>query len=83
MTERKKILRVGDSAAITLPSKFLHEVGWKPGHEVLVETDARTETIVVRPARRAGKVRISPEFAAWVEEFIEEHEPLLKELARK
>lgn len=81
--ERKKILRVGDSAAITLPANFLREVRWKPGQEVVVETDARTETIVVRSARRAGKARISPEFAAWVEEFIEEHRPLLRELARK
>ena len=81
--ERKKILRVGDSAAVTIPSKFLREVGWRPGQEVVVQTDVRTETIVVRPARRAGKARISPEFASWVEEFIEQHEPLLKELARK
>lgn len=81
--ERKKILKVGDSAAITLPSKFLREVRWKPGQEVLVETDSRTETIVVRSAKRAGHARISPEFASWVEEFIEEHQPLLKELARR
>lgn len=81
--ERKKILRVGDSAAITLPSKFLRKVRWKPGDEVLVETDSRTATIVVRSARRAGKMRISSEFASWVEEFIEQHKPLLKELARR
>jgi antitoxin component of MazEF toxin-antitoxin module len=81
--ERKKILRVGDSAAITLPSKFVREVRWKPGQEVLVETDARTETIVVRSAKRAGAGRISPAFATWVEEFIDQHRTLLKELARR
>ena len=41
------------------------------------------ETCTGDPARRAGKARISAEFASWVEEFIDRHEPLLKELARK
>lgn len=81
--DRKKILRVGDSAAITIPSRFLRAVGWKPGQEVLVDTDPRTETLVVRPVRRAGRSRISAEFASWVEEFIAQHEPLLRELAKK
>lgn len=81
--ERKKILRVGDSVAITLPSKFVRAAHWKPGEEVLVDADAGTETVVIRSAKRAMKTQISSEFASWVEEFISEHEPLLKELAKK
>lgn len=81
--DRKKILKVGDSAAITIPSAFLRQVRWKTGQEVIVEADPRTETLVVRSARRARQSGISAEFAAWVEEFIEEHRPMLETLAKK
>lgn len=46
--ERKKIFKVGDSAAVT-----------------------------------KGKFPITAEFAAWVEEFVDEHEALLRDLAKK
>jgi antitoxin component of MazEF toxin-antitoxin module len=81
--ERKKILKVGDSAAVTLPARFLRETGWKPGQQVIVDSDARTETVVIHAPKAKRRSSIPIEFAAWVEEFIDEHEALLKELAKK
>jgi len=81
--ERNKILKVGDSAAVTIPSSFVKKTGWKTGEEVIVDTDPRTETMVVRPAKRTTRTTISAGFVSWVEEFIDEHKPLLDELAKK
>lgn len=81
--ERHKILKVGDSAAVTIPSAFIKKAGWKTGQKVVVDTDPRTETVVVRPVKKAAQTTISTEYVSWVEAFINEHKPLLEELAKK
>jgi antitoxin component of MazEF toxin-antitoxin module len=36
---RQKILKTGNSLAVTIPSKFARILGLKPGDEVVVKTD--------------------------------------------
>ena len=69
---RQKIIRVGHSAAVTLPKKILQEKGLKIGQEAEIE---------ISPADK--QTTISPEFLNWVDKYIEKNRPALEELAKK
>lgn len=74
----QKVLKVGSSAAVTIPKKSLAELGLKPGDRVRVAVDHRRRTVVIEPA-----VRVSDELMSWTKRFIERYRPALEELARK
>jgi antitoxin component of MazEF toxin-antitoxin module len=69
---RQKIIRVGNSAAVTLPKKILQEKGLKIGQEAEIE---------ISPADK--QTTLSPEFLNWVDTYIEKNRPALEELAKK
>lgn len=46
---RQKVLRVGTSAAVTIPKKSLQELGLKIGDEVSVDIDRKTKSVIIRP----------------------------------
>ncbi len=48
----QKVLRVGSSAAVTIPKQSLEELGLRIGDSVNVAVDRRTQSVVVRPAHR-------------------------------
>lgn len=78
----QKIIKVGNSLAVTLPVSFIREAGYKVGEEVIVETNASYNTMLIKPKKYADKISLSPEFFAWLNEFVKENETLLKKLAR-
>lgn len=47
---RQKVLKVGTSAAVTIPKRSLEDLGLKVGDEVSVQVDSTAKTVVVRPA---------------------------------
>jgi len=47
----RKIIRVGSSAAVTIPEKSLKELGLKIGDSVIVSIDRTRRRIVIEPAR--------------------------------
>jgi len=47
----QKVLKVGSSAAVTIPKKSLEELGLKPGDEVVVEVDKKRGLVSIRPSR--------------------------------
>jgi antitoxin component of MazEF toxin-antitoxin module len=53
MTQRfvKKIIKVGNSAAVMLPASFVKEGNLKIGDEVIVETMARYQTAMIKPKK--------------------------------
>ena len=69
---KQKIIRVGNSAAVTLPKKILQEKGLKIGQEAEIE---------ISPADK--QTTLSPEFLNWVDTYIEKNRPALEELAKK
>lgn len=69
----QKIIRLGNSAAVTIPKKALEEKDLKIGD--LAEID-------VNPVKRS-KTKITPEFIEWVDKYIENNRPALEELAHK
>lgn len=74
----QKVLKVGSSAAVTIPKKSLAELGLKPGDRVRVAVDRKRRTVVIEPA-----VKVSDELMGWTKRFIERYRPALEELARK
>lgn len=79
----QQIIRVGNSAAITIPKDFLRETKIKIGDQILVEANLTTKTIILKPKKAKLASPISPEFSSWTKNFIKKYQPLLDELAKK
>ena len=45
----QKVLRVGTSAAVTIPKKSLKELGLKIGDEVNINIDRVKKTVLIKP----------------------------------
>ncbi|MBI2587982.1 AbrB/MazE/SpoVT family DNA-binding domain-containing protein [Candidatus Azambacteria bacterium] len=74
----QKVLKVGSSAAVTIPKKSLEELGLRVGDRVRVEIDAKRRAVVVEPITRVDR-----ELLAWTKKFIERYRPALEALAKK
>lgn len=69
----QKIVRMGNSAAVSIPKKSLEEKNLKIGD--LADVD-------VNPVKKT-RTKITPEFIEWVDKYIENNRPALEELAHK
>ena len=74
----QKVLRVGSSAAVTIPKRSLEELGLKPGDRVQVEIDRKRRAFIIRPSEK-----INHEIFTWTKQFIERYRPALEALAKK
>ena len=74
----QKVLKVGSSAAVTIPKRFLAELGLKAGDRAVVEIDKKRRAVVIEPV-----AKIDRELLAWTSRFIERYRPALEALARK
>lgn len=70
----QKIIRVGNSVAVTIPQSVIKEKKLKVGDKVQVDLE---------PIKKARKTTITPEFIKWVDTYIENNRPTLQELAHK
>lgn len=67
---KQKIIRVGNSAAVTIPKKLLEEQGLSIGQEAEITISA----IADRP-------KLTKEFGNWVDNYIEQNREALEKLA--
>lgn len=74
----QKVLKVGSSAAVTIPKRSLEELGLKPGDMVHVEVDRKHRSVVIRPT-----ARVNEDVLRWTKQFIERYRPALEALAKK
>ncbi|MBI1888715.1 MAG: AbrB/MazE/SpoVT family DNA-binding domain-containing protein [Candidatus Spechtbacteria bacterium] len=74
----QKVLKVGDSAAVTIPKKSLEDLGISFGDHVRVEIDKKRGAVIIMPL-----LRIDKELIAWTKAFIEKYRPALEALAKK
>lgn len=79
----QKIIQAGNSLAVTIPSGFAEQVGWKAGEKVLVIADTQSETLKIQQQETTLKSGITPEFHSWLKKFNAEHKIALAELAKK
>lgn len=71
----------GNSVAVTIPRQFLDELNLKEGSEVVVEKKGDELRILSKTKTLA--VDIDPKFMQMVDEFVTDHEDVLKVLANK
>lgn len=76
----QKVLKVGTSAAVTIPKKSLKELGLKPGDEVIVEFDKKTRTVSIRPSKASGRRQRVAELTY---DFVRRYRSDLEALAKK
>lgn len=78
----QKIVRVGNSAAVTIPKAFLDEINLRIGDEIDVQNDKDLQIMVIKPKNASTKTLITPEFKNWIDEFMSANSATLKELAQ-
>ncbi len=74
----QKVLKVGDSAAVTIPKNSLEELGLKIGDKVNLKVDKQKGVVVIFPL-----LKIDRELVDWTKKFIERYRPALEALAKK
>jgi len=74
----QKVLKVGDSAGVTIPKKSLEELGLKIGDSVTIQIDKQKRVVVISPLLKVDK-----ELIDWTGKFIERYRPALEALAKK
>ncbi len=75
----QKVLKVGDSAAVTIPKQSLKGLGLKIGDRVRVEIDEQKRKVLIEPE----VARIDKELMGWTQKFIKRYRPALEALAKK
>lgn len=75
----QKVLKVGTSAAVTIPKESLKELGLKIGDNVRLEVDVKRRTVSIEPVA----LRINAELLAWTDGFIKQYRAALHALAKQ
>ncbi len=75
----QKVLRVGSSAAVTIPKKSLKELGLKIGDSVSLSFDMHNQKMVVE----AVADTVDQETLVWARKFVKKYRPALEALAKK
>ena len=76
----QKVLKVGSSAAVTIPKRSLEELGLKIGDSVSVSVRDKKVTI---EARVVSADVIDVDTVTWAKSFIERYRPALEALKDK
>lgn len=80
--DEQKVLRVGNSLAVTLPNDFVKARKIKAGQNIFVETDADLDLIQIR-TKAGSKSALTPEFKEWLDDISKKYEDVIKELAKR
>ena len=73
-----KIIKVGSSAAVTIPKKVLKSLGIDIGDKVYVNVDGKNKRVIIEPL---ANFKIKEEIAEQIEEFIKKYKKDLEKLA--
>jgi len=79
----QKVLKVGTSAAVTIPKKSLRELGFTVGDHVSVSADYRAKSITIRKAESKTFAKGLDKIARLTMDFINRYRDDLKSLADK
>ena len=77
----QKVLKVGSSAAVTIPKKSLKELGLKIGDSVALQVNVAAKVVSIRPAHKHSTREIR--IAALTLDFVDRYRKDLKALARE
>ena len=74
----QKIIKVGSSAAVTIPKKSLEELSLRIGDSIAVVTNREEKRVTIEPV-----AKVDAKLIAWADKFIEAYRPALEALAKK
>lgn len=80
---KQKVIKVGSSAAVTIPKKSLETLGLSIGSSVVVSVDPKTRHMVVEAADVSTEHVVDIDTLHWTRDFIAEYREALEELADK
>ena len=75
----QKVLRVGTSAAVTIPKSILADLRLSVGDQVRVEVDNKRQTLLVTPADQVH----DQELLDWTKKFTTHYQSALEALSKK
>jgi antitoxin component of MazEF toxin-antitoxin module len=80
----RKLFRTGNSLTVTIPAALAEELGLRAGSTVTVEMDREHDGLIIRRTAPAAseEAPVTPEFAEWVDGFIDRYGDALRTLAR-
>jgi antitoxin component of MazEF toxin-antitoxin module len=79
----RKIVRIGSSLAVTLPSEVVKEFKLKKGQEVDVSVHPQSGAVTIRPGiKYFENGKVTKRFEAMVEELLERRKKVYRALAR-
>lgn len=78
----QKIVRVGNSAAVTIPKEFLVQAQLAVGDEIEVQSDVDFKSVIIRAKNAKMSSRITPEFKDWLDNFTKNNKDTLEKLAQ-
>ena len=79
----QKVLKVGTSAAVTIPKGSLRDLGLKVGDVIAVQIDRKHRRMTIERAPQEFSKKADEEVIAWTKKFIERYRPALEALAKK
>lgn len=79
----QKIIKVGNSAAVTIPKEFLLETGMRIGDEMIIETNSSAKMFLAKTKKNSGKMSLTPEFYSWLDKISDKYKDVIKELANR
>jgi len=77
----QRLYRNGNSVAVTIPKQYLDELNLKEGSTVVVEKKGSELSITAEKSTLAKDV--DAKFMKMVDEFVTDHEDVLKELSNR
>ena len=77
----QKLYKNGNSVAMTIPKEYLKQLHLRDGSLVSVEKEG--EELVVVPKIKVIAKSVTTSFAKMVDEFVRDHEDVLRKLAKR
>jgi putative addiction module antidote len=78
-----KIVQIGNSLGITIPSEIRKKMNLKKGSKVAIEYTSDNQLIISKLKSKINTSSITPEFARIVEQVTNRYSSALKELSEK
>jgi putative addiction module antidote len=79
----QKIIKVGNSLALTIPKSFINQTGYKAGDEVFVQQEPSSKSLIITTKDQAKKMKLSPDLFSWLNDMEEKYSDAIKDLAKK
>jgi putative addiction module antidote len=81
----RKLFKTGNSLTVTIPPSLAAELGFRPGDLVELDIDREHDGLLVRQTKptTTEESPVTPEFAHWVDGFIDRYGEALQKLRKR